>query len=599
MSWTSSEDPASSEPSRPSAFGVGAGVVRTSPVTTPPHSPTEPRATVASVRTESNGRAGSGSAAGATTTTGATTAVAAATNTIGEFSTSLAYRTDAPATLTAAASAVIEPEIGNRPARSLNVLHILNPAQPDAIDRSDTSSHIGSLTWPEDAGTPPSLPPLGRRGYSSLSEPSQTAAPERRDLEASSSVGAPGPLSRRILMPRSPASRVASSGRANLPAPVSATGPGQVPPIPARGSILDLSSLPASDVPPLPTPPALFRVAGSYGFPSMPTPPRGGRRASVGTFITPVSQSVSPTTSYSSYGQGGHASPAFPSSMVTTQAAPAPPQLLLSRGISTTYETPGLTSSAPPTPLPLGTSFRSMSGVGLASGHPEMLTLNMSEGPIDVPLDIQAASKIADDRRKRNAGASARFRQRRKEKEREASHTIAKLEQRIRDVTEERDFYRQERDHFQRMIQPRTGLVPRPPPPRPLSPARRRSLQSGPSGSVSTPGSATAGLAPPWSEIAHSNIPERNVRRRTDVFAGSEYTLPAPASVVTAPSLGPVSLPYGAPRPLQDPHGRLPGPSVPGSGGGHPPPPPSSADTYDPYAPDRYNRDWSLRRPSR
>ncbi len=95
-----------------------------------------------------------------------------------------------------------------------------------------------------------------------------------------------------------------------------------------------------------------------------------------------------------------------------------------------------------------------------------MLTLNMEYYPIEVPVDTQAASAKTNDRRKRNASALARFRRRRKEKEHEMSSTISRLEQRLRDVTAEREFYGQERDHFQRLVAVpggyATALAPRP-----------------------------------------------------------------------------------------------------------------------------------------
>ncbi len=70
----------------------------------------------------------------------------------------------------------------------------------------------------------------------------------------------------------------------------------------------------------------------------------------------------------------------------------------------------------------------------------QLMTFDTDQGPIQVLVDVQAASKMADEKRKRNAGASARFRQRRKENEREASQMIAKLEQQMKEANEDRDF---------------------------------------------------------------------------------------------------------------------------------------------------------------
>jgi hypothetical protein len=67
-------------------------------------------------------------------------------------------------------------------------------------------------------------------------------------------------------------------------------------------------------------------------------------------------------------------------------------------------------------------------------------------GPVTV--DVQAASRMSDEKSKRNSGASARFRQRRKEKEDESSQVIRKLEQEIQDAIKDRDLYRSQRDSY-------------------------------------------------------------------------------------------------------------------------------------------------------
>ena len=107
----------------------------------------------------------------------------------------------------------------------------------------------------------------------------------------------------------------------------------------------------------------------------------------------------------------------------------------------------------------------------------QMMTLDTENGPIQVPVDVQAASKVADEKRKRNATASHRFRLRRKEKERETSQNISKLETQIREMEEERDFYRGERDYFRTLASRAPGqshLLPRP-----VSPRQRRHASLG------------------------------------------------------------------------------------------------------------------------
>jgi len=79
---------------------------------------------------------------------------------------------------------------------------------------------------------------------------------------------------------------------------------------------------------------------------------------------------------------------------------------------------------------------------GSSRDHYPVMHFSNSEGQLSIPIDTNAASKVADEKRKRNAGASARFRQRRKERERDMGSRIAELEQKLRIVEQERDHYR-------------------------------------------------------------------------------------------------------------------------------------------------------------
>jgi hypothetical protein len=81
--------------------------------------------------------------------------------------------------------------------------------------------------------------------------------------------------------------------------------------------------------------------------------------------------------------------------------------------------------------------------------------------PIQTTLDIEEASRLADEKRKRNAGVSAscRCRARRKGKEKQAAarfealgQNIVELEGRLREMEAEKEFYRFERDRFRDMI---------------------------------------------------------------------------------------------------------------------------------------------------
>lgn len=95
-----------------------------------------------------------------------------------------------------------------------------------------------------------------------------------------------------------------------------------------------------------------------------------------------------------------------------------------------------------------------------ASGLIQPLTINMPGGNYRLPVDVHKVSKLSDEKRARNAVASLRFRQRRKEREKDATTTIEKmrhqireLERRIREVEQERDFYRSERDCMEHVLQ--------------------------------------------------------------------------------------------------------------------------------------------------
>jgi len=162
-------------------------------------------------------------------------------------------------------------------------------------------------------------------------------------------------------------------------------------------------------------------------------------------------QSDSPSTSYSSSSQLNRASPAsLPHSSATTPA------------YSSDHYGPIPTKTSPPGDHCLSrssdTSHSSMTGITGQDGA-QFMALATDQGPIQVPVDVQAASKMADEKRKRNAGASARFRQRRKEKEKEASSMIAKLEGQIREISEEREHYRLERDYFRGIVYSTPGLA--------------------------------------------------------------------------------------------------------------------------------------------
>jgi hypothetical protein len=100
----------------------------------------------------------------------------------------------------------------------------------------------------------------------------------------------------------------------------------------------------------------------------------------------------------------------------------------------------------------------------------QLMTIKSQQGHnVQIPVDVQADSKVADEKRRRNAGASTRFRARRKEKEREASMSISRLEQQLQNAEQDARFYREERDRYRELY-----LQQRPDIPGELSPRLNR-----------------------------------------------------------------------------------------------------------------------------
>ncbi|MCJ1258989.1 hypothetical protein MMC24_006823 [Lignoscripta atroalba] len=380
------------------------------------------------------------------------------------------------------------------------------------------------------------------RGLVSTTPPSMTSHPSIHSQEF-----------RRIL---SPLNRSGSLG-VNLPSAtidakrspfISSRGDAYMP----NDSELAIPSRPAQSTPPVPVRPL-------YGLPipPEPTPPshRLGGQLSQGT----RSQSDSPSTSYSSYSQLSHTSPASQYNLLASQPPPSayyPPSAT----------TPGGNSRQPQITLGSESSYGPVTS-SLGQSTYQLMTLDTDQGPIQVPVDVQAASKMADEKRKRNAGASARFRQRRKEKEREASQTIAKLEHQILEIREEREYYRQERDYFRDLAYTspsKTQATPRAP-----SPRLRNIAQM--SGNLAVTAAQWQG---PEERGGHGG---RNIRRRTNAYTPA-YELPPPV----------LARPTQSPSYASSPSFPFPNPE---SGRPHMPLPPRTG-PYDPSAPTSYDRSW-------
>ena len=219
------------------------------------------------------------------------------------------------------------------------------------------------------------------------------------------------------------------------------------------------------------------------------------RTGGVGTGPYPAaSTSDSPSTQYSSYSQ-------------LSRTPPATVQPALSTGQPQSFFTTPFSTSGPASSI-AQMKFDGASNSATGGASYQMMTLDTENGPIQVPVDVQAASKVADEKRKRNATASHRFRQRRKEKERETSQNIAKLEQQLREMDEDKEHYRRERDYFREIATRNPGhahLLPRP-----ISPRVRRHAPMG--------GAMGFGNAQYQSPEGGNRNGGRNTRRRTSNY---------------------------------------------------------------------------------
>jgi hypothetical protein len=306
---------------------------------------------------------------------------------------------------------------------------------------------------------------------------------------------------------------------------------------PPTGTISALKS-------PFPTSPRTRSHTIETGAQNFPTPPAVSR----------------PSYEYAAHQQHDYANASRRASLGGSRLHRAPSS---SASPSTTYSSFSHVGGYDDRQRPVGIPISSSSGQNVY----QMMTLETTSGTVQLPVDVQAASKVADEKRKRNAGASARFRQRRKEKERESSTTISKLEQRLKAAADDADFYKRERDYM-------AGILLQVPGgdrhfPRPQSPQHRRSSTI--TSAMSTSGSAGYMSG---SEQFSQRSPEqdRNVRRRTSV---SSLPPPPPPVQMSGP---PQSTPgFAGPQYMRTPGQYHPSTTLPsplgGRGATHLPPP--------------------------
>ncbi|KAF2666749.1 hypothetical protein BT63DRAFT_457703 [Microthyrium microscopicum] len=279
------------------------------------------------------------------------------------------------------------------------------------------------------------------------------------------------------------------------------------------------------------------RQSFSYQAPTPPPPNTDSRRKSLSVIPQQAPPSLSsarasPTpSSYSSYSRSGQASPSFPFPASTDQTPPGSYSLAPS-------PVNGPLSHVPPVSLDSDGYSHGIPVVSAGQSTYELFSLQTGRGTVSLPVEVHVASRQADEKRKRNAGASARFRQRRKEKEREANATIDKLRDTLRQMTQDAQYYKTERDRYLEALKGSPGwerYMPRSPSPvSKRGPLEQQSLQSLSAGNM-TPGSPQSGTS---SEHTRPAEGERNTRRRTDA-----YSLPMPSP--TAPQGPQFQSPFG------------------------------------------------------
>ena len=404
-----------------------------------------------------------------------------------------------------------------RPPRPLGVHSILNPV---GAEESDTHPRRRSAAAMDERAVGNASPPVGRVS----SRPSSSGSDEYSDSPDEAPDARPsGP--RRILTPVSPKirrtaslSRISASGISMGTVLTGSIDAHQSPFLgDAPGSRIHTAQPGTAGIPPMPGH-AIADGGHRYSLPYTNASPSAvhalPRRQSVSSVVHSTRASPAPT--FHSYNRSGQASPAIPypsnpaTSTTTPQYGSGPSVASLGNA------PPGSAEQDPPYGIPV---------VSTGQTSYQLMTISSGQGPVQVPVEVQAASRMADEKRKRNAGASARFRARRKEKEREASTRIQALETQIREAAVELDWYRKERDELVSIMRTLPGgerfLA------REKSPKTRREED--------TQRPRAALPQPSLTQQGHFTFDrpadtERNIRRRTE-----SYSLPTPSSSAPAP----------------------------------------------------------------
>ncbi|KAH9900605.1 hypothetical protein F4778DRAFT_151433 [Xylariomycetidae sp. FL2044] len=193
-----------------------------------------------------------------------------------------------------------------------------------------------------------------------------------------------------------------------------------------------------------------------------------------------------------------------------------------------------------------------------APGAQPMFGIMPSHGEqIVVQIDTQQASRQADEKRQRNAGASARFRARKKDREVQQTFNVNRLENeardmemRLQDLEHQRDHYRNDRDRLREIVHRTPGIseLAYQGPPSPTLTRRTSLTERSPLGSAPLPVRQPPVIPAPAYGSANPVTGERSSRRRrTDPLL--EYSNPPSGS-----AQGLTQMPMtGYPMPLSQP----------------------------------------------
>lgn len=482
-------------------------------------------------------------------------------------------------------------EADRRSSRSFGVHSILNPSHGEEGERPPRQRNTNqSEEYPRIEMYPP-----GSLGSSSRPPSDSVGGKDERSPPAASGV----PGFRRILTPISPRQLHRAPSFSRI---VTGTIDATEQPFLSPSSRIHTQEPGTGGVPPLPAVHSSHAAQRSpFTAPTAPTPPLvplgGPRRASMSVVH---SARASPSPSYSSYSQSGHASPAhayYPSGSGTGSTPPGSYRLAPSPVV-------GSLSNVPPVSLEGEQQGYGIPVVSSGQNY-QLLTIDTTRGQTQLPVEVQAASRVADEKRKRNAGASARFRARRKEKEREASSRISNLEQDLAFAREDSEYYKRERDYlvdiFVRTVPHFEGYLRD----RPHSPRIGRVRHvSEPLSSMGEDSPAPSSVVPISREriqqierLEHMEQYEQRMegerptqRRRTETFpAGSPTGLPPFGASPFPPFMAPPTVPQSQ---QSQPH---PGAQYSSRASGSIPPqtaprPPSSLDQY--RMEQSYDRSW-------